>query len=60
MIVGRFLATRDGLKAGCDLRRYLRRELALPAAQVALSGYWKRGTVAFDHHAPIDPEDPED
>lgn len=42
------------------LRRHLRRELALPAAQVALSGYWERGTPAFDHHAPVDPEDPED
>ncbi|WP_448006456.1 siderophore-interacting protein [Agromyces bauzanensis] len=42
------------------VRRYLRHDLALPRAQFALSGYWRRGTVAFDHHAPIDPEDPED
>lgn len=42
------------------LRRYLRRELALPSAQVALSGYWKAGLAGFDHHAPIDPDDPED
>jgi NADPH-dependent ferric siderophore reductase len=41
------------------LRRHLRRTLALPADQVALSGYWKRGTVGFDHHAPIDPSDPD-
>lgn len=42
------------------LRRFLRRELALPRDQFGLSGYWKRGTAAFDHHAPIDPDDPED
>jgi NADPH-dependent ferric siderophore reductase len=42
------------------LRRYLRRELALPREQFALSGYWKRGIAGFDHHAPIDPDDPED
>ncbi|MDQ7876774.1 siderophore-interacting protein [Microbacterium sp. QXD-8] len=41
------------------LRRHLRRTLALPAEQVALSGYWKRGTSGFDHHAPIDPSDPD-
>lgn len=40
------------------LRRYLRQELALAAEQFTLSGYWKRGQAAFDHHAPIDPEDP--
>ena len=42
------------------LRRMLKGELELPRAQYAVSGYWKQGTVAFDHHAPIDPEDPED
>lgn len=42
------------------LRRLLRYELGLPREQYSLSGYWKRGMVAFDHHAPIDPEDPED
>lgn len=41
------------------LRRYLRRELGLPAEQVAMSGYWRRGVVAWDHHAPIDPYDPD-
>lgn len=41
------------------LRRHLRRTLALSPEQVALSGYWKRGTAAFDHHAPIDPSDPD-
>lgn len=40
-----------------NLRRYLRRELALPAEQIAFSGYWKRGVANFDHHTPIDPEE---
>ena len=42
------------------LRRFLRGVLALPREQWAVSGYWKQGDSAFDHHAPIDPEDPED
>lgn len=41
------------------LRRYLRRELGLGPEQVAASGYWRRGVVALDHHAPVDPDDPE-
>ncbi len=41
------------------LRRYLRRELGLPAAQVDASGYWKRDVAALDHHAPLDPTDPD-
>jgi NADPH-dependent ferric siderophore reductase len=41
------------------LRRRLRRTLALSPEQIALSGYWKRGTAGFDHHAPIDPSDPD-
>ncbi|GAA5084005.1 siderophore-interacting protein [Microbacterium yannicii] len=41
------------------VRRHLRRTLALPAEQVSLSGYWKRGAAGFDHHAPIDPSDPD-
>jgi NADPH-dependent ferric siderophore reductase len=41
------------------LRRYLRRELALPTEQVSASGYWKRGIVNLDHHAPLDPSDPD-
>lgn len=42
------------------IRRYLRRELELPSAQVKMTGYWKRGEAGRDHHAPIDPSDPED
>lgn len=41
------------------LRRYLRHELGLPADQVAVEGYWKRGVTNLDHHAPIDPSDPD-
>ncbi|TQL47814.1 NADPH-dependent ferric siderophore reductase [Homoserinimonas aerilata] len=42
------------------IRRYLRRELGLPASRVTVDGYWKRGVAGRDHHAPIDPSDPED
>ncbi len=42
------------------IRRYLRRELDLPQAQVKIDGYWKRGEAGRDHHAPIDPSDPDD
>lgn len=41
-------------------RRYLRRELGLPAAQVTADGYWKRGIADRDHHEPLDPADPDD
>ena len=42
------------------VRRHLRRSLGLPAAQAQVSGYWRRGVEAFDHHAPIDPFDPDE
>jgi NADPH-dependent ferric siderophore reductase len=42
------------------IRRYLRRELGLPGTQVKVDGYWKLGEPGRDHHAPIDPADPED
>lgn len=42
------------------LRRYLRRELGLGRAQADVHGYWKRGVAALDHHAPLDPGDPDD
>ena len=41
------------------IRRYLRRELGLDASTVECSGYWKRGEANHDHHAPVDPDDPE-
>lgn len=51
-----------GLGEASDLvpvRRYLRRELGLPAEQAAISGYWRRGVVNLDHHLPLDPGDPD-
>ncbi|MFD1721465.1 siderophore-interacting protein [Amnibacterium endophyticum] len=41
------------------LRRHLK-ERGLPKANRSLHGYWKRGDAGFDHHAPLDPADPED
>ncbi|MDQ2624569.1 MAG: siderophore-interacting protein, partial [Actinomycetota bacterium] len=41
------------------VRRYLRRELGLPANQVEVQGYWRRGVGDYDHHDPIDPSDPD-
>lgn len=43
-----------------EVRRWLKHELALPRTQYAVSGYWKRGVTAFDHHEPLDPSDPDD
>ncbi|QAV69172.1 siderophore-interacting protein [Salinibacterium sp. UTAS2018] len=42
------------------LRRYLRRELGLPKKQVTADGYWRRGVANADHHAPLDPTDPDE
>ncbi|WP_173921425.1 siderophore-interacting protein [Agromyces sp. Marseille-P2726] len=39
--------------AMADVRRCLRRELALPTEQIAVTGYWKHGERAFDHHSPL-------
>ena len=41
------------------VRRHARRTLGLSPAQAQFSGYWRRGVEAFDHHAPIDPFDPD-
>ncbi|QAY59848.1 siderophore-interacting protein [Microbacterium protaetiae] len=41
------------------LRRHLRHTLALPREQYTVSGYWRQGVEAWDHHAPIDPADPD-
>lgn len=41
------------------VRRYFRRELGLPKEQVDVDGYWRQGVADADHHAPIDPDDPE-
>ena len=37
----------------------LRRELGLGPEQVVASGYWRRGVAGLDHHAPVDPDDPD-
>ncbi|MCW4457400.1 siderophore-interacting protein [Microbacterium sp. MPKO10] len=42
-----------------EVRRHLRRDLKLPKEQVEVEGYWKRGIVNLDHHAPLDPSDPD-
>lgn len=57
---GTFLALAGEANSLIPRRRHLRRERGLPKSQVDIRGYWKRGTVALDHHAPIDPADPED
>ncbi|GAA3592302.1 siderophore-interacting protein [Klugiella xanthotipulae] len=41
------------------VRRHLRRELGFELDQMSVQGYWKRGVVNLDHHAPIDESDPE-
>lgn len=41
------------------VRRYLRHELGLSSEQLTVEGYWKRGITNLDHHAPIDPTDPD-
>ena len=50
-----------GAEAGSliGVRRYLRRALGLTAAVAEVSGYWCAGVAAFDHHAPVDPGDPD-
>ncbi|BDV29455.1 siderophore-interacting protein [Microbacterium terricola] len=57
---GTFVWAAGEASALVPVRRHLRRELALPAGQAQVSGYWRHGVVAFDHHAPIDPTDPDE
>ncbi len=56
---GTFVFMAGEANALVPLRRYLRHELRLPADQVSASGYWRHGVVNFDHHAPLDPSDPD-
>lgn len=56
---GTFVFLAGEASALIPLRRYLRGELGLAKEQVDAHGYWKRGIVALDHHAPLDPNDPE-
>ncbi|GAA1647508.1 siderophore-interacting protein [Georgenia ruanii] len=39
------------------VRRWLRHESTFARANVKVDGYWRRGVVALDHHAPVDPQD---
>lgn len=45
-----FVAGESSVVAG--IRRYFRRELDIPKARVNVDGYWKRGVINLDHHAP--------
>ena len=56
---GTFVFAAGEASALLPLRRHLRGTLGLPHEQVAISGYWRRGVVAFDHHTPVDPDDPD-
>lgn len=40
------------------VRRHLK-ALGLPKEARSLHGYWKRGEAGLDHHAPLDPADPD-
>ncbi|MBK0419132.1 siderophore-interacting protein [Leucobacter sp. CSA1] len=57
---GGFVFLAGEARALIPLRRYLRRELRLPKQQVSADGYWKRGKADLDHHAPLDPSDPDE
>jgi len=41
------------------VRRWLKEEARLPRENRSLHGYWKRGVAGLDHHAPLDPGDPD-
>lgn len=56
---GTFVFAAGEASALLPLRRHLRGTLGLPKEQVAVNGYWRRGVAGFDHHTPVDPEDPE-
>jgi NADPH-dependent ferric siderophore reductase len=42
------------------LRRALRRDRGFGKDRAKVDGYWRRGVAGLDHHAPLDPEDPDD
>lgn len=42
-----------------ELRRWLRNESVVDNSAIAVKGYWKKGEANLDHHAPVDPSDPE-
>ncbi len=41
------------------VRRHLKHDVGLRPDQFDVQGYWRRGVVNFDHHAPVDPSDPD-
>lgn len=41
------------------VRRWLKQEVGLPKESLSLHGYWKSGVAGLDHHAPLDPGDPD-
>jgi NADPH-dependent ferric siderophore reductase len=42
------------------VRRFLRRDLGIDRADMKVDGYWRRGVAGADHHAPLDPSEPDD
>ena len=41
------------------VRRWLKQEAGVPRENLSLHGYWKQGVEGLDHHAPLDPADPD-
>jgi NADPH-dependent ferric siderophore reductase len=41
------------------VRRWLKQDAGLPKENLSLHGYWKAGVAGLDHHAPLDPADPD-
>lgn len=56
---GSFVWAAGEAQALIPVRRHLRELPQLDRADIDVSGYWKRGVIALDHHAPLDPTDPE-
>jgi NADPH-dependent ferric siderophore reductase len=51
---GTFVFAAGEARALAAVRRQLTTDRGLPPEQIAISGYWRRGVVAFDHHGPLD------
>lgn len=51
---GTFVFAAGEARSLAAVRRHLFADRALPPEQVAISGYWRRGVVAFDHHGPLE------
>lgn len=56
---GTFVFAAGEASALVAVRRHLRHALTLPREQYVVTGYWRHGVEAWDHHAPIDPIDPD-